>query len=95
MMTGDPVFSHLPTLILHILGGSIGILAGYAAVLVAKGERLHILFGRAFLFGMTLMAAAAITLASQLTALKAMELANIGMGSVVLYLISTSWMAVR
>lgn len=95
MMGSDPVFNHLPTLILHILGGSIGILAGYAAVLAAKGERLHILFGKAFLFGMALMATAAIYLASQLTALKHMELANIGMGSVVLYLISTSWMAVR
>jgi hypothetical protein len=95
MMANDPVLMHLPTLALHILGGSIGILAGWGAVLAAKGERLHRLFGKAFLFGMALMAAAAIALASQLTALKAMELANIGMASVVLYLISTSWMAVR
>jgi len=93
---GDaPVMAHLPTLILHILGGSIGILFGYAAVLAAKGERLHRLFGKIFVAGMTMLAMAAIYLASQLTALKPMEQANIGMGLLVLYLISTSWMAVR
>ncbi len=95
MMGGAPVMAHLPTLIVHILGGSIGILFGYAAVLVAKGEHLHRLFGKIFVAGMTMLAVAAIYLASQLTALKPMEQANIGMGFLVLYLISTSWMAVK
>jgi len=95
MMGGAPVMAHLPSLIVHILGGSIGILFGYAAVLAAKGEHLHRLFGKIFVAGMTMLAVAAIYLASQLTALKPMEQANIGMGFLVLYLISTSWMAVR
>ena len=95
MMGGAPVMAHLPTLIVHILGGSIGILFGYAAVLVAKGEHFHRLFGKIFVAGMTMLAVAAIYLASLLTALKPMEQANIGMGFLVLYLISTSWMAVR
>jgi uncharacterized membrane protein len=95
MMGNEPVMAHLPALIVHILGGSIGILFGFAAVLVAKGERLHRLFGKVFVAGMALMALAAITLASQLTVLKKMEQANIAMGLLVLYLISTSWMAVR
>ncbi|HTT97507.1 MAG TPA: hypothetical protein VMF58_05620 [Rhizomicrobium sp.] len=95
MMGNEPVMAHLPTLSLHILGGSIGILFGWAAVLAAKGERLHLLFGKIFLVGMALMALAAITLAIELTPLKKMEQANIGMGVVVLYLLSTSWMAVR
>lgn len=95
MMGNDAVMAHLPALILHILGGSLGILAGWIAILAAKGERWHLLFGKIFVAGMALMALAAITLASQLTSLKPMEQANIGMGLLVLYLISTSWMAVR
>jgi uncharacterized membrane protein len=94
MMSNEPVMAHFPTLILHITGGSIGILFGYAAVLVAKGEQLHRRFGKIFVSGMTLMAMAAIYLASWLTALKPMEQANIPIGLTVLYLISTSWMAV-
>jgi len=95
MMGDAPVMAHLPTLMVHILGGSIGILFGYAAVLAAKGERFHRLFGKIFVAGMTMLAVAAIYLASQLTALKPMEQANIAMGFLVLYLISTSWMVVR
>jgi uncharacterized membrane protein len=94
MLANDPVLNHLPVLTLHITGGSIGILAGWSAVLVAKGERLHRLFGKVFVVGMALMAIGAIYLGSVLTALEPMEQANIGMGLVVLYLISTSWMTV-
>jgi len=82
-------------LALHIAGGGIGILSGWGAVLAAKGEKLHRLFGKLFVAAMTLMAVAAIALASQLTALKPMELGNIGAGVLVLYLLSTSFMAVR
>jgi hypothetical protein len=95
ILPNDPVYNHIPTLTLHIIGGGLGILSGYAAVLVAKGERLHLLSGKVFVFGMAMMASAAIVLGSMLTPLKPMELANIGMGSIILYLISTSWMAVR
>ena len=95
MMGTEPVMTHLPALTLHILGGTIGILAGWGAVLAAKGERLHLLFGKIFIAGMGLMALAAIYLASQLMALKKMEQANITIGLLVLYLLSTSWMAVK
>ena len=95
MMGNEPVMAHLPALILHILGGSIGILSGYGAVLASKGEKLHRLFGKVFIASMALMAVAAIYLSSRLTALKPMEQANFGIGFFVLYLLSTSWMAVR
>lgn len=95
MMGNEPVMAHLPALMVHILGGSVGILSGWIAVLAVKGERLHLLFGKIFAAGMTMLAMTAIYLSIQLTALKPMEQANIGMGLFVLYLISTSWMAVR
>lgn len=95
MTSAEPVMGHMPLLILHILGGSIGILSGWAAVLAAKGERWHLLFGKIFAIGMSMMALAAIYLASRLTSLKPMEQANFAIGLFVLYLISTSWMAVR
>lgn len=98
-MTGitanDPVLAHLPALSLHVLGGGIGIFTGWAAVFAAKGERLHRLFGKVFVVGMALTAMAAIYLASRLTALKHMEQANIAVGFLILYLISTSWLSVR
>jgi len=96
MMGGtEPVMAHLPALTLHILGGTIGILAGWVAVLAAKGERVHILFGRIFVAGMAMMALAAIYLASQLVWVKAQEQTNFTAGLLVLYLLSTSWMAVK
>ncbi|MEO8812130.1 MAG: hypothetical protein ABI376_04365 [Caulobacteraceae bacterium] len=95
MMGNDPVMAHLPSLTLHILGGVIGLLSGYAAVLVAKGGRMHRLFGKVFVGSMALMATIAIYLAGMLTALKQQEQANIAVGSRVLYLILTSWMAVK
>ncbi|HEY8949829.1 MAG TPA: hypothetical protein VIM56_13160 [Rhizomicrobium sp.] len=95
ILPNDPVYDHIPALTLHIVGGGLGILSGYAAILAAKGERMHLLFGKIFVLGMVMMATAAIWLGSMLTVLKPMELANIGMGSIILYLISTSWMAVR
>jgi uncharacterized membrane protein len=95
MMGNAPVMAHLPALVLHVLGGTIGILSGYAAVLVAKGERLHRLFGKVFVAGMTVLATAAIYIAIRLQSVSPRELGNIGAGILVLYLMATSWMAVK
>ena len=48
---------------LHILGGTIGILSGYAAVAVKKGADFHRGAGMAFVLGMLVMASAAVALA--------------------------------
>lgn len=95
IMANELVLAHMPALALHIAGGGTATLAGYAAALVAKGERLHRLFGKLFVAAMALMAAAAIYLAGQLLAFKQMEQANIAVACFVLYLIATGWMAVK
>lgn len=95
-MVGDEaVMAHMPALILHITAGGVGILAGWGAVLAAKGEPLHLLFGKIFVGAMAAMAMAAIYLATHLMALKPMEETNLTAGLLVLYLLSTSWMAVK
>lgn len=44
----------------HILGGSIAILAGYAALAAAKGQRLHRRAGIVFVYAMLMMGAGAV-----------------------------------
>ncbi|MGA9795600.1 MAG: hypothetical protein WBQ17_08685 [Rhizomicrobium sp.] len=95
MAANDAVLAHLPVLALHILGGIVGILTGWGAVLVAKGGRRHRLFGKAFVAGMALLGVAAIWLASQLVFFKPMEQMNVAVAFLVLYLIFTAWMTVR
>jgi hypothetical protein len=77
-------------LLAHIAGGTGGIVFGYAAATVKKGERLHRLFGTLFLASMTLMATMALTLA-----LFFGQKENIMGGIFALYLVATGWMAVR
>jgi hypothetical protein len=77
-------------LVLHIGGGSVGILSGYAAVSVRKGERLHRVFGTVFLLSMLTMAAMATSMAVLIP-----QRSNVLGGVLTVYLVSTAWMAVR
>jgi hypothetical protein len=77
-------------LALHIGGGAAGVLSGYAAVSVKKGERLHRKFGTIFLASMLVMATAATTLAIVLQ-----ERENIAAGILAIYLVTTAWMTVK
>jgi len=53
----------LPLLIMHILGGSIGLLSGAFAMAVRKGSRLHRASGNLFTIAMLTLASSAFYLA--------------------------------
>jgi hypothetical protein len=77
-------------LVVHIGGGSVGILSGYAAVSVRKGERLHRTFGKVFVISMLIMA----TVATGLSIL-IQQRGNIAGGILAAYLVATAWMTVK
>lgn len=77
-------------LVLHIGGGSAGIISGYGAVSVAKGERLHRAFGKVFVVAMLIMGAVAASLAVFIN-----QPGNIAGGILAFYLVATAWMTVR
>ena len=80
----------LPLLILHILGGSIGLLFGTFAIVVRKGSHLHRASGNVFTIAMLTLASSGLCLAI----LKS-QTGNI-IGSVItFYMISTGWLAGR
>jgi len=77
-------------LVLHIGGGSVGILSGAATVSVRKGDDLHRRFGTVFGIAMLVMAAAGFTLAVYLQ-----QPSNIGAAIFAAYLVTTAWATVR
>ena len=52
-----------PILLVHIAGGSVGLLSGTAAIIFRKGSRRHALAGRIFVAAMLTMAIFAVYLA--------------------------------
>jgi hypothetical protein len=77
-------------LLLHITGGTVGLITGYAALAVRKGSRRHILIGIVFCIAMLIMASDGAFLA----VVKAQP-GNVIGGLLTLYMISTAWMAAR
>ena len=77
-------------LVLHIGGGAIGILSGFATLAVKKGDRLHRLFGTIFFASMLIMAAMASCLALLIN-----QKGNIVGGILTFYLVLTAWAAAR
>ncbi|HEX5182103.1 MAG TPA: hypothetical protein VFW19_03015 [Allosphingosinicella sp.] len=77
-------------LALHIAGGSIGIVSGYAAILARKGGGLHRRAGLAFTASMVVMGAMAMILAVRIP-----QRGNIAGGLLAAYLVTTGWMAMR
>jgi hypothetical protein len=85
-------------LILHIGAGTLGILSGTAAVSVAKGERLHRVFGTVFFLAMLTVATLAVYLALFVPpthAGGAPPNASVSVGMLTIYLVATGWMTVR
>ncbi len=80
----------LPLLILHILGGTIGLLSGAFAIAVRKGGRLHRVFGNVFTFAMLTLASSGLCLA----VLKSQN-GNIIGSILTFYMITTAWLAGR
>jgi hypothetical protein len=82
--------SYSPTLIVHIFGGSLGLLSGTAAMVFRKGSPRHVLAGRIFVASMLTMAAFAAYLA-----VVRHQPNNIGGGIFTFYLIGTAWLTAR
>jgi hypothetical protein len=80
----------LPLLILHILGGTIGLLSGTFAMAVRKGSRLHRASGNVFTIAMLTLASSGLYLAI----LKSQR-GNIIGSIATFYLITTAWLAGR
>ena len=71
------VMPYLPELITHISAGCVAILAGYGAVVVAKGERLHRRFGTVFVIAMLIVAGMGTYLAFSLQGVMKGQTSNI------------------
>jgi hypothetical protein len=79
-----------PILLAHILGGTLGMLSGTAAILFRKGSRAHILAGRVFVVSMLIMGAAATYLA-----IVRHQPNNLTGGIFTFYLVGTAWLTAR
>src|SRR6185312_16666280 len=79
-------------LFLHIAGGSVGIVSGFVALLARKGGRWHRIAGTVFFVAMLIMASIG---AAASPFLPVPEMANVAAGILTIYLVATSWMAIR
>lgn len=80
----------LPLLVLHIAGGTVGVLSGYLAIFLRKGSRRHALAGQVFVISMLTMSFCATWLA-----IMKHEMSNIFGGSMVFYMVLTAWLTAR
>jgi len=79
-----------PILLVHILGGTLGLVSGTIAIVFRKGSRGHVLAGRVFVASMLTMGAAATYLA-----IIKHQNNNIGGGILTFYLVGTAWLTAR
>ena len=82
--------SYSPALLVHICGGTVGLLSGTAAIVFRKGSPRHKLAGKIFVVSMLIMAAFATYLA-----IVRHQPNNIGGGILTFYLIGTAWLTAR
>ena len=82
--------SYSPILIVHICGGTLGLLSGTAAMSFRKGSPRHVLAGKVFVASMLTMAVLAVYLA-----IVRHQPNNIGGGIFTFYLIGTAWLTAR
>jgi hypothetical protein len=82
--------SYSPVLLIHICGGTVGLLSGTAAMTFRKGFPRHVLAGRVFVASMLTMAAFAVYLA-----ITRHQPNNIGGGIFTFYLIGTAWLTAK
>lgn len=82
--------SHSPTLLLHIVSGTLGMLSGFVAAFLPKGSRSHGRAGNIFVISMLSLSASGVYLAI----MKAQP-GNILGGTLTFYLVATAWMTAR
>ena len=78
-------------IILHVIAGTIALLAGIAAVSSRKGARTHRVAGTVFFVSMLVMAIFADYLAVAIPE----QIPNLFIGTFTVYLVATAWMTVR
>ena len=79
-----------PLLIIHICGGSAGLLAGTIAMVVRKGGRWHRVAGQVFVGGMLCLGASGAVIAYTRA-----EPPNIIAGLLAMYMVTTAWLTGR
>ena len=77
--------------VLHIGGGSIGLVSGSVAAFARKGGRLHRAAGNVFFVSMLVMAAFAAWLAVAMPG----QIVNLFIAIFAFYLVATAWLTVR
>jgi hypothetical protein len=82
--------SYSPILLVHICGGTLGLLSGTAAMSFRKGSLRHVLAGKVFVVSMLTLAAAAVYLA-----ILKHQTPNVVGGLLTFYLITTGWLTAR
>src|ERR1700740_2973795 len=82
--------SYSPIMLVHLSGGSLGLLSGTAAMIFRKGSPRHVLAGKVFVASMLTMAVGATYLA-----IVKHQPNNIGGGILTFYLILTAWLTAR
>lgn len=82
--------AYSPILLVHIFGGTVGLLSGAAAMSFRKGSLRHVLAGKVFVASMLVMAAGATYLG-----ITRHQPNNIGGGVFTFYLILTAWLTAR
>jgi hypothetical protein len=82
--------SYSPILLVHLCGGSLGLLSGTAAMSFRKGSPRHVLAGKIFVASMLTMAVGAVYLA-----ITRHQPNNVGGGILTFYLIGTAWLTAR
>jgi hypothetical protein len=82
--------TYSPVLVVHICGGTLGLLSGTAAILFRKGSFRHVLAGKIFVVSMLIMAVGAVYVAIERN-----QPSNIGGGIFTFYLILTAWLTAR
>ena len=83
-------FTLLP-FILHIGGGSVGLVSGTVAAIATKGGRVHRAAGNVFFYSMLLMAVFAVFLGF----VRPGQLVNVFIGIFAFYLVGTGWQTVQ
>ena len=82
--------AYSPIMLLHLCGGTVGLLSGTAAMTFRKGSSRHVLAGKIFVASMLTMAVGAVYLA-----ITRHQPNNIGGGILTFYLILTAWLTAR
>lgn len=90
-----PVHPYMPWVIVHIAAGCIAILAGYTAVLAAKGEKLHRIVGTVFVAAMLTGTSVAVYLAASLLGQLPGQIPNVAGGALAFYLTLSAYMTVK